>query len=53
MSVFYRKEIYLEKIFLKSLDLKKCKEKLKLALPQNFSKQDILLYFQQCFPLYQ
>lgn len=50
MSVFYRKEIYREKIFLKSLHLKKCKEKLKLVLPQNFSKQDVLLYFQQCFP---
>lgn len=50
MSVFYRKEVNREKIFLKSLHLKTCKEKLKLALPQNFSKQDLLLSFQKCFP---
>lgn len=50
MYVYYRKEANREKIFLKTLHLKKCKEKLKLALPQNFSKQDFLLFFQQCFP---
>lgn len=37
-------------LFLKSMHLKKRKEKLQKVLPENFSKQQFVSLFQRCFP---
>lgn len=50
MAVYYRREIYREKLFLKNLHLKKCKEKLMNAVPQKYSISLFVSSFKKCFP---
>lgn len=50
MSIYYRKEYYHEKLFLKSLHLKSCKKKLLEILPDAYSEDDFVDVFQACFP---
>ena len=50
MSIFYRREYYREKLFLKNLHLKSCKKKLQEILSQNFSDDDFVEAFKECFP---
>lgn len=50
MSIYYRKESYHEKLFLKSLHLKSCKKKLLEILPDAYSEDDFVDVFQACFP---
>lgn len=50
MSIFYRREYNREKLFLKNLHLKSCKKKLLLILPNDFSDDDVVEAFIECFP---
>lgn len=50
MSIFYRKENYREKLFLKNLHLKVCRKKLAEVLPRNWSNNDFIDFFKECFP---
>lgn len=50
MSIYYRKEYYREKLFLKNLHLKTCKKKLIEILPDNFSDEEFVKAFVGCFP---
>lgn len=50
MSIFYRKEYYREKLFLKNLHLKACKKKLLEILPYKWSNLDFVEAFKECFP---
>lgn len=44
MSAYYRVQCYREKLFLKSLRLKRCKTELQKVLVDNFSDKDCLVY---------
>ena len=50
MSIFYRKEFYREKLFLKNLHLKTCRKKLQEVLPNKWSEEDYIETFRECFP---
>lgn len=50
MSIYYRREYYREKLFLKNLHLKACKKKLIEILPDNFSDEEFVKSFMECFP---
>lgn len=50
MSIYYRKEYYREKLFLKNLHLKTCVKKLIEVLPDKFSDEDFIKAFVECFP---
>lgn len=50
MSIFYRKEFYREKLFLKNLHLKTCRKKLQEVLPNKWSEEDYIEAFRECFP---
>lgn len=50
MSIFYRKEFYREKLFLKNLHLKTCRKKLQEVLPNKWSEEYYIEVFRECFP---
>lgn len=50
MSIFYRKEKFQEKLFLKNLHLKACNKKLSIVLTPGFNKKEYIATFQICFP---
>lgn len=50
MSIYYRREYYREKLFLKNLHLGSSKRKLLEILPDNFSDEDFVEAFMECFP---
>lgn len=50
MSIFYRKENFHEKLFLKTLHLRNCNKKLSMVLPPVFSKEEYVETFKDFFP---
>lgn len=50
MSIYYRKQNYRDMIFRKKLHLKHISEKLFEVMPNNFSFNDFLSAFKECYP---
>ena len=49
MSIYFRREFYREQLFLKDLNLKKAADKVLEVLPVNYSFDDFINSFRQCF----